>query len=57
MALYELDAEAVEQGRCLARRDLARYATARDLDVWPAYAEAVQSLSLPRWALNPEIDE
>lgn len=52
VALYELDAEAVEWGRRLARRDLARYAAARELDCWTAYPPEVQSLSLPRWALN-----
>lgn len=57
VALYELDAEALEWGRLLARRDLARYATARELDLWPTYPLDVQSLSLPRWALNQEIEE
>lgn len=57
VALYELDAEAVELGRRLARRDLARYANAREFDIWPGYAETVQPLSLPRWALHQEIEE
>lgn len=57
VALYELDAEAVDFGRQLARRDLARYANAREFDTWPGYAEYIQPLSLPRWALNAEIEE
>jgi len=57
VALYELDGDAVDYGRALARRDLARYVTARELDVWPAYPETVQPLSLPRWALNAAIEE
>ncbi len=57
VALYELDAEAVELGRALARRDLARYANARELDCWPGYPDAVQSLSLPKWATYAEIEE
>lgn len=57
VALYELDVEAVELGRQLARRDLARYANARDLDCWPAYPTDIQPLSLPRWALNADIEE
>lgn len=57
VALYELDADAVDLGRALARRDLARYANAREFDSWPGYPENVQSLSLPRWALNVEIEE
>lgn len=57
IALYEMDAEAVEYGRKLARRDLARYAIARDLEVWDGYPETVQSLSLPRWALSQDVEE
>jgi len=57
VALYELDAEAIDYGRQLARRDLARYANAREFDVWPAYADEVQSLSLPKWATYNEIQE
>ena len=57
VALYELDGEAVDYGRALARRDLARYVTARELDVWPAYPDTIQPLSLPRWALNASIEE
>ncbi len=57
VALYELDAEAVDLGRFLARRDLARYANAREFDLWPGYSEAIQPLSLPKWALNAEIEE
>lgn len=57
VALYELDAEAVEIGRALARRDLARYANAREFDLWSGYPETIQPLSLPRWALNAEIEE
>lgn len=57
IALYELDAEAVEQGRQLSRRDLARYAAAREMDCWPGYPTDIQPLSLPRWAMNQEIEE
>lgn len=57
VALYELDAEAVDLGRALARRDLARYANAREFGVWPGYSEAIQPLSLPRWATYAEIEE
>lgn len=57
VAVYELDAEAIEFGRQLARRDLARYATARELDVWPGYADTVQSLSLPAWAYRNQSEE
>ena len=57
VALYELDAEAVDLGRALARRDLARYANAREFGVWPGYSEAIQPLSLPKWATYAEIEE
>lgn len=57
IALYELDAEAIDLGRALARRDLSRYANAREFDTWPGYGDAIQPLALPRWALNAEIEE
>lgn len=56
VALYELDAKAVDYGRLLARRDLARYANARELDVWTGYASDVQELALPRWAFTDTED-
>ena len=57
VALYELDGEAIDLGRFLARRDLARYANAREFDLWPGYSDTIQPLSLPKWALNAEIEE
>ena len=56
VALYELDAESVDHGRMVARRDLARYANARDLDHWGGYQEGIQTLSLPRWAMTNDIN-
>ena len=56
VALYELDDEAIELGRAWAERDLARYATARDLDFWSGYPAEILPLSLPRWALNVAVE-
>lgn len=52
VAIYELDAKAVEYGRMLARRDLARYVTAKELDLWAGYSEEITPLSLPSWAFS-----
>ena len=50
VAIYQLDAQALERGRELYRRDLAIYKHCLEMDDWPGYPEEVQVLSLPAWA-------
>ena len=50
VAIYQLDAQALERGRELYRRDLAIYKHCLEMDDWPGYPEEVQVLSLPSWA-------
>jgi len=52
VAVYELDEESVEKGRELYAQDLKLYKECKEWDHWPAYSSKVQTLSLPRWALN-----
>ena len=47
---YMLDDEATEKGRAECRALLNRFAMCRDADTWPAYAEAIQPITLPAWA-------
>lgn len=54
VAVYELDTLAIEQGRNDVKRWLRMYAEARRTNTWPGYGPGVQSLELPRWAINPE---
>lgn len=50
VALYELDDEAIRQGRALVRRYLDTYAECMATGVWPGYPSGVSPLSLPSWA-------
>lgn len=55
VAVYELDEDALQEGRHLAFRDLRRIATCRKLNEWPGYSQEVTTLSLPMWAYNDEL--
>jgi len=59
VALYELDANAVDEGRAVCERALALYAECTRTGVWPGYPATVQTLSLPRWSfkLTQPLDE
>lgn len=58
VAVYELDTDALEIGRALRLRDLERYASCAEFNIWPGYPAEVQTLTLPKWATNQEnIDE
>lgn len=47
-----LDDEAVEKGRELYRDNLATYAECLKTGVWPGYSNAIDTISLPAWALG-----
>lgn len=49
VAVYELDPEAMEIGRCTRLRDLEVYLSCRDFNQWPGYPTDVQTLALPAW--------
>lgn len=51
VAIYQLDAESVEQGRKEYRQDLDLYAECERTGQWPGYGERIQSISLPEWYL------
>jgi exodeoxyribonuclease VIII len=52
VAVVELDDDAMAAGRAVYRRDLANYAACLALNHWPAYASTVETITLPRWALE-----
>lgn len=53
VALYELDEEAIAQGRATVRRYLDSYAQCMATNVWPGYPSGVLPLALPSWATEP----
>jgi len=57
VAVYELDAEALQHGNELRRRDMRMIADCHATKEWPGYGSDCQTLSLPKWALtaNPTI--
>lgn len=52
VAVYYLDAEAMELGRREYMRDLATYVHCLSQNQWPGYGDAVQQLTLPRYAFK-----
>ena len=56
VAVYELDAEALQVGNQLRERDLQSFASCAEFGVWPGYATEVQTLTLPKWATSQEIE-
>jgi hypothetical protein len=47
---YHLDDQASEQGAEEVAELLALFAQCKTTDIWPAYGEGYQAVSLPRWA-------
>lgn len=56
-AFYELDDQALEQGRRNARRHLRAYAACKASGVWPGYPDGITPLSIPRWAVSQHEEE
>lgn len=52
VAVYMLDAEAVELGRMEYRRDLNTLHQCIETGVWPGYGDAIQPITLPAWAFT-----
>lgn len=52
VAVYALDAVALEVGRIENREALAKFAEARKSGVWPAYPDTIEQISVPNWAVN-----
>jgi len=50
VGVYELDADALAEGKRLRDRDLQRIANCRAMAAWPGYGDELQTISLPGWA-------
>ena len=50
VSVYELDAESLEVGRAAYQRNLDTYRRCLEANHWPAYSDAIETLTLPRWA-------
>jgi len=56
VGVYELDSDAVLEGKRIAKRNLTTIANCQAANDWPGYSEASPaSLSLPRWAYDNTI--
>lgn len=52
VAVYEPDEDTLNEGRAAFRSHLKTYIECEKSGVWPGYGAGVQSLRLPRWALQ-----
>jgi exodeoxyribonuclease VIII len=52
VAVYEPDADTLEQGKRLFRAHLDTYAKCQRDNNWPGYPAAAESLRLPKWAMG-----
>lgn len=50
VGVYVLDHDAMDRGRELYRRDLARLAEAKSSECWDAYSTEIETIELPKWA-------
>lgn len=57
VAVYELDDDALAEGRRQYQRYLGTYAECKQTGIWPGYPEGIYPLRLPRWAMTPGQDE
>ena len=56
VACYTLDAEAVGQAAYQLSGLLRLFAECQQSGAWPAYSTQIETLTLPRWAMNQEIE-
>jgi hypothetical protein len=54
VAVYELDALAMEAGRARNRRAAEMFRDCTEAGVWPGYSSEVELISLPPWATRIE---
>lgn len=52
VAVYQLDEQAIEEGRIIYRRDLMTLSEAKCTGNWSAYSERIETITLPRWAIK-----
>ena len=54
VGVYQFDDETVNVGRRAMRVNLLTYEACMSENNWPAYSDRVETVGLPRWALNKE---
>ena len=52
VGVYELDMDSLEAGREAYQRNLDTYKRCLDTGHWPAYSHSIETLTLPRWAIQ-----
>lgn len=57
VAVYELDEQSIALGRRRIRAYLRQYAQCQAANDWPAYADAIEPLTLPNWEFSKEYDD
>ena len=55
VGVYQLDADARAHGAELRRQNMQMIADCRAINEWPGYGTGIEPLSLPSWALRPDL--
>lgn len=50
--IFEMDDEALSEGRSRYRSFLRQYKACKETNNWPGYVNGIQPLALPKWAMN-----
>jgi hypothetical protein len=52
--VYQLDSDSMDAGRKQYQADLELFARCRDSGIWPSYSNEIETIRLPKWALDPQ---
>lgn len=55
LAVYELEPDSVESGRIEYREFLRKYANCVATGKWPGYADGLQPINVPHWAMKGDV--
>jgi len=57
VAAYDLDEDAIMTGRAIYKKALATYKQCKELDLWPAYSQFAEPITIPAYAIMQDIPD
>lgn len=52
VSVFVMDDDAIKQGRAEFKRGLEIYKQCKETNIWPAYVDEIEEISLPTWAIK-----